>query len=675
MAWRSGAVRGTACALRRVVALLLAAGALALLGAAPAAAEPTGWPEPDLAQLPANLQKYDPASAAWASAPWMTSPTCKDKGGDFSIWAINVMTDADKLLNFFGWPTDLIREGAKHYPALAQDMIPTVPAGYCVDDMKLWAGENLAFKPFGFEWGTKNHHVGLGRGCVWFADSNDKEEDYYNKWFGAERAPCYGFYVDCGGATTDERPRCDAWNAFSDTYGRRANEDCWTPAAQKFPGVIRDAPTDTKIKSPGEIVGDVALGWFSDLTKAIAEGSLKLLAEAMTFWTKTDRSSMLQSPAIADIQGMLRWVSLAVLIGSLIWQGIMMILRRKPDPLVGAGMGLLSYAGWSTLGTTATFLLYEGGNALATQVLGHAIDKFAENIGIAVQSTLPVSVAIVFFLAIILFFLACIQWALGFFRMGALVVVVALIPTAAAGQINEATKPWLRKVLTWALSLVMYQPAAAVIFAIGFVLMGDAKDLGTILTGMAVLCLAVFSMPTMLRFFDWGGQRFVSAGGGGGGAMAAGAAASVLAGGGARAFGGYMDRSGPGGRGSTQPSSGAAPVASANTGQGPGEPGQGGQRPGAGPNGSPGGGPGAGGGSPRPPSTSPTPARVGGGSAIGAPGGATGGASGGGVPGGGGGAAGGAAAATGAAVTAAQAGKNAAAGAMTDSAPSGGGNS
>lgn len=671
MAWRSCPIRGTAQALRRAMALLLAAGALAgalaLLGAASASAEPTGWPEPDLAQLPANLQKYDPEAAAWASAPWMTSPTCKDKGGDFSIWAINVMTDADKFLNFFGWPTDLIREGAKHYPALAQDMIPTVPAGYCVTDVKRWTGENLAFKPFGFEWGTTNHHVGLGHGCVWHPDTDDKEEDYYNKWFGAERAPCYGFFVDCEGATAEERPRCDAWNAFSDNYGRRANEDCWLPAAKKFPGVVRNPETDTKIKSPGEIVGDVALGWFSDLTKAIAEGSAKLLAEAMTFWTKTDRSSMLRSPAIADVQGMLRWVGLVVLIGSLIWQGIMLMVRRKPDPLVSAGMGVLSFAGWSTLGTTAALLLYEGGNALATQVLNQAIDKFSETIGTAMQANIVPAVAVVFFLAIIMFFLAVIQWILGFFRMGALVILLALIPTAAAGQINEATKPWLRKVLSWALSLILYQPIAAVVFAIGFVLIGDGQDLGTILTGMAVLCLAVISMPTMLRFFDWGGQRFVSAGGGGG-AMAAGAAASVLAGGGARAFGGYMDRSGPGGRGGTQPSSGAVPVASANRGQGPGGgPGQGGQRPGAGPNGSPGRVPGGGGGAPRPPGTSPTPAGVGSGSASGTPGGGAAAASG--APA----AVAGPAAAAGAAVTAAQAGKNAAAGAMTDSAPNGGG--
>lgn len=302
---------------------------------------------------------------------------------------------------------------------------------------------------------------------------------------------------------------------------------------------------------------------------AIAKGAATLLGEAMTFWTKSDRSSMLESPAIKSIQDLLWYVGVVMLIGSVMWQGIMLLYKRKPDPLVSTGMGLLSFVGWSTLGGTAAVLLYEAGLALSEQVLDEAINKFSSTMANAMQGNVAASVAVVFFLAIILFFLACIQWILGFFRMGALVVLLALIPTAAAGQINESTKPWLRKLLSWSLSLILYQPIAAVIFAIGFVLIGDGADIATILTGMAVLCLAVLSMPTMLRFFDWGGQKFTASGGGGGGAMAAGAAASLLGGGGAMAFSRYMDQSGPGGRGGSEPNSGALPVASANTGDGP----------------------------------------------------------------------------------------------------------
>ncbi|SFQ30914.1 hypothetical protein [Amycolatopsis rubida] len=340
-------------------------------------------------------------------------------------------------------------------------------------------------------------------------------------------------------------------------------------------------------------IGSGVHNWFTDLANSIAKGAVELLAEAMTYWTKSDRSSMLQGPSITEIQGLLLYVGLVLLVGSVVWQGILMIWKRKAEPLVNTGMGLLSFAGWSTMGTAAAVLLYQGGLALSDQVLSASIQKFSNTMTNAMQANVAASTAAIFFLALIMFFLSGIQWILGFFRMGALVIILALIPTAAAGQINEATKPWLRKLLSWALSLILYQPIAAIVYAIGFLLLGEGTDIGTILTGMAVLAMAVIAMPTMLRFFDWGGQRFVSSGGGGGGAMAAGAAASMIGGAGASGFSKFMDRSGPAGDGGGNQGAGAPPVAPANNGDGPG--GGAGDRPGGAPDTGHGGGPPGGG--------------------------------------------------------------------------------
>ena len=248
----------------------------------------------------------------------------------------------------------------------------------------------------------------------------------------------------------------------------------------------------------------------------------------------------------------------------------MIMYRRKVDPLVNTGMGLVSFVGWSTLGGAAAVLLNEGGMALASQVLDTSIKDFAQAMGDSLVGQVTVMTGAIFFLSIIVFFLACIQWVLGFFRMGALVILLALLPTAAAGQLNESTKPWLRKILSWCLALILYQPIAAIVFAIGLRLIGDAEGLSTVLVGMSVIALAVISMPTMLRFFDWGGQKLVNTGGGGGGAMALGAAAQ-LGGGGPAGFGRHMDHNGPAatGRGARTAGTGAMPVTAAHAGDGP----------------------------------------------------------------------------------------------------------
>lgn len=544
----------------------------------------------DLGEIPAQLQKYLPNSPGWDSSPWMTSATCQGKGGDFSAWVTAVITDTPELLRVFNAQlfgpeapesgkarSDAILAG---YQQLATELQGQVPAGYCVDDMKRWAGEDPKMRPFGFAWGIEDTTI---FGCT-DTDPGVKESEYRNKWVGAERAPCDGFHVSCKNAGADKK-RCDAWNEFSADYTNRV----YTLRAT----AINDHPAsqqgdvDTRIKSPEELAGDIADSAFGKLATAIAKGAASLLAEAMTFWTRTDRSSMLKSPAIKSIQDSLWYVGAVLLAGSVMWQGILLLYKRKPDPLVNAGMGLLSFIGWSTLSGTVAVVLYQAGLALTTQVLDEAIDKFATRMGTVMMANVAVSAPIIFFLAIILFLLACIQWFLGFFRMGALVILLALVPLAAAGQINESTKPWLPKVTGWALTLICYQPVSGVVFAIGFTLIGDGNDVSTILTGMATLGLAVISMPTLHRFFDWGGRGFTTGGSGGGGAIAAGAAANVLGG----SFAQYMDRSGPGGRGGGGgreggggPGGGAPPVAGANLGEVPGG------GPGSGGNGTPGGG-------------------------------------------------------------------------------------
>jgi hypothetical protein len=557
-------------------AAVLAAGLLLLLllmvgSATSAAAAPA-----DVDALPANLQKYVPNSPQWTSSPWMTAADCHDKGGSFSRWAIGVLQDTPDLLRVFHEKdrTSSVRQDRDRdqalrggYATITTEMVRDVPAGVCVADVKRWGGHQQSMKPFGFAWGVDPPWT--PGACVDFNPRTEKAADFRNKWVGAERAPCDGFTISCTMATGAGKTACARWNAFSAAYLKKVDH-LRRDAFNTYPPT-GNADTDTEVKSPGEVAADAANSWFGELAKSIAKGAATLLAEAMTFWTRSDRSEMLRGPAITQVQGLLRYVGLVLLVGSVIWQGILMLYRRKPDPLISTGLGLLSFVGWSSLGGTAAVLLYEAGNALSGQVLDAAIDRFSDRMATAMQAQVAVSVAVVFLLAIVMFFLACIQWILGFFRMGALVIVLALLPTAAAGQINEATKPWLRKVLSWALSLILYQPIAAVIFSIGFVLLGQGDDIGTILTGVAVLVLAVLSMPTMLRFFDWGGARFTS-GGGGGGSMALGALASVASGG-AVGFSRYMDHNGPGshtgdGNGGGD-DHGALPVTPAHTGDGP----------------------------------------------------------------------------------------------------------
>ncbi|GAA4009831.1 hypothetical protein GCM10022247_34960 [Allokutzneria multivorans] len=495
-------------------------------------------PVTDLADLPPKLAKYVPASPAWNTSPWMTAEPCRSRGGDFSRWVATVLADTPDLLahfqeSFFGpqplYPEDKPRNDAilAGYRALAVELTKDIPGPLCVNDIRSWVGTDPGAKPFAFPWGL-TPGKGTSFGCIdrqsGFLRSDDVDDAH--RYVGAERAPCDAFYLQCTNTYAHDRWRCEEWNKFSDLYVRRV-EQMRGEAIKKYPGSTSSA-TGYEMKSIPEVVDDITGGWFSNMTRVLNEGAVRLLSEAMTYWTKTDRRDMLTNPAIPAIQNLLYYVGISLLVGSMIWQGIQIMFQRKIDNLISIATGLLAFVGWSTLGGTLALLVYEAGIALAEHVLDNSINLFAKRIGDAMQGQIGPAPGAIFLLSFPLFLVGGIQWALGFFRMGALVILLCLLPLAAAGQLNKATKPWLLKVLSWCLSLILYQPIAAIIFSIGLQLLGHGTDFSTILVGLTILVMAVISMPTMMRFFDWGGQQLVNSGGSGSAAAGIGAAASSL---------------------------------------------------------------------------------------------------------------------------------------------------
>lgn len=230
LAWRAGLV-----ALVAMLAAVLAA------PAAPAA-------QSDLDQLPAALQKYVVGSPAWMAAPWMTEPSCRGGGGDFSLWAENVIADTPALLTFFESsvfgdhvpPQERSRRDAilAGYRNLANEG-RHVPAGYCVNDIKRWTGDNPEMKPFGFAWGTDHTTMftctDSNPGSDTSADGNAESRSNRNRGVGAERAPCDGFHLCCDGAVAvGDRLRCAMWNVFSVRYIAKV-EDLHTRAINAHP--------------------------------------------------------------------------------------------------------------------------------------------------------------------------------------------------------------------------------------------------------------------------------------------------------------------------------------------------------------------------------------------------------------------------------------------------------
>jgi hypothetical protein len=252
---------------------LLAAVAVVFAGSSVAAATP------ELKNLPAELQKYVPDTPAFAAAPWMVSPTCRDKGGDFSIWTTFVLHDTPALLTFFQpvsfgdqvTPADRARRDMMlaGYRDLAGATTQKVPAGTCVEDVARWTGADPATPPFGLGHGVNASSTFAPFGVAWGAEITGGHQSGYRcvgtdpgtdrgGILGAERAPCDGFYLRCQHATTTtDQQRCASWNAFSDDYVHQV-ATLRGAAIAAHPAIVTGA-IETQIDWTAVIVTGIAL--------------------------------------------------------------------------------------------------------------------------------------------------------------------------------------------------------------------------------------------------------------------------------------------------------------------------------------------------------------------------------------------------------------------------------
>jgi hypothetical protein len=143
--------------------------------------------------------------------------------------------------------------------------------------------------------------------------------------------------------------------------------------------------------------------------------------------------------------------------------------------------------------------LQDWSTALAKGLLGAVPTRDAGNRIITLLDLPEAGPLIVIFWGVVLLLAAAIQYLLMLFRDGAVLVLTAVLPLAAAGQFNRASTFWLPKVAGWLLAFIFIKPAAALIYYLGLNLLGHADGVQALATAVCVMIAAIFAMPAMLR--------------------------------------------------------------------------------------------------------------------------------------------------------------------------------
>ena len=273
---------------------------------------------------------------------------------------------------------------------------------------------------------------------------------------------------------------------------------------------------------------------FTAIVESAARAAASLVGDAASWWQVP--STSLLAPAVLGAQDALRPVLLLVLTASVLVQAIRIILMRRGEPVFAVFGGLLRFAVAAALGITLLQGALWAGDVLAANLLGSGAESGAVAFGATMREALTARRGglaepfLLLLLSVVLLLLAAAQWMAMALRQVALLAVAATLPLAAAGSLTATTRGWLSRLVPWALAMVLYKPAAALIHAVGEQYLTQLAEpggpgVGTVLGGTVVLALGVAALPMSLRLLSWSSVRI--AGGGASGEAMAGATGAI----------------------------------------------------------------------------------------------------------------------------------------------------
>ncbi|WP_298325102.1 hypothetical protein, partial [Haloactinopolyspora sp.] len=251
--------------------------------------------------------------------------------------------------------------------------------------------------------------------------------------------------------------------------------------------------------------------------------------------------------AVLFLQSGLWWYMGAAAVVSVIIGGARMAWEQRAEPGRETVKSLLTLVVVAGAGVTIVGLLVAAADSFSVWLINGSLSCdvttdsacFGENmLTLLALTTNPAAgglgALLIIIPGLIAILAAAFQIVLMVARGGMLVILAGILPLSASFTNTEMGKGWFKKCVSWLVAFILYKPAAAIVYAAAFQLVGtdvfsdDGTGLLAVLTGLMLMIIALFAMPALMRFVT--PMVGALAGGAAGGAMAVGALAALPSG-------------------------------------------------------------------------------------------------------------------------------------------------
>lgn len=258
-------------------------------------------------------------------------------------------------------------------------------------------------------------------------------------------------------------------------------------------------------------IGNVVKGGIEEFVRSLADGAVQFLGWLTSFWINIP-SPDVQSDAIGQITSGLHFYTIVLAIVGLLVTLIRMIFSnsfRDGMPAVKMIVNLIVVTGVYTAATTALIL---AGDSFAPWIIERATGTQDLDLTqlLTTQAIMTAGVGPGVLLGIVALLGSLMNVILMILRGVLVTLVFAFLPALAAASATEAGNQAFKKAQGYLLALILFKPVAAVIYALGLLLIRTppsfttTDELGASLyhvsVGVMTLLIAGLALPAIIKF-------------------------------------------------------------------------------------------------------------------------------------------------------------------------------
>ncbi len=284
----------------------------------------------------------------------------------------------------------------------------------------------------------------------------------------------------------------------------------------------------------GDVVGgaasDVAGGAWDYVVGQFEKGLADVMKALTTFWINAPSPDLTSQDSAVKLvnEVTLPLAAFAAVIGLIIGGARLWWRAHDTDGPRAIMRGLVLIAVVGGGAATIAGLLVTAMDSLSKWILTQGFNgqSIGERLGAIATIGGSVGSGLIFILALLGLISSLCQFGLLLVRGGLLAVVVGMLPVSAAASVTDTGYEWFKKMCGWCAAFILYKPAAAIIYAAGFYMIGNGDSLTGVISGFTLIIVSILALPALMRLIVPAAAR-MGGGRGGAGAAAAGAVAAT----------------------------------------------------------------------------------------------------------------------------------------------------